>query len=675
MCTAVSYHTKDHYFGRNLDFECSYGESVTITPRRFLFCLPEGAEFRTKYAMIGMAHVAEGTPLYYDVVNEKGLAMAGLLMGGSGCASNKADRSAPELPARHWLDDAPGIPIENKAKYDAAVPDLYKPNKKFGYEDCVYLTIQQSPALVNSAVDIEIKRVAQTSAAWKYLPEPHMTLTVSQNLTMKNMDTRDTEGEYGKTQIEVGFYAPFPNPVATYFEHKAQGMMTGIAIATHRKAVGEAIYKIAEAYLSLQAKQYSLAAQKSLIPVARELTDYWRQMESVAGSQGANLSMSQQHVRENELAVEKATMEETLQRTQLKMLAGVEASQKFEVDASHAYQDILKGFDGKNLSWENRWNETEDNLILRTQIQLADFNIMLQWAQYVPNMSFSVNMNPPRGQSQPANGSPDEFLHFTFDFPLIDWGRRYRDVQTARMGKAQAFHSLAQKRSEYQNKWLEAEQNVNLALTNLKLAQNRYKTAQMQYDEARIRPSSPRLPTVRKRWCSSRLTTSTPSSNTAWPNSSGCTWPACFRNTSSVCLRCSTRSSCVLNAEPRETVHSGSRATARPLPFGSLLTPASLFSAVIPPKRPLPVRMRAQQPALLPGSPPRKRPERLPAPSAGSARPSFLLFRKELRPPVPKRTPQFRIPETGPWAAPLRTSRPVLPSNLSQDGYHAEKYI
>ena len=39
MCTAVSYHTKDHYFGRNLDFECSYGESVTITPQTF-FVLP-----------------------------------------------------------------------------------------------------------------------------------------------------------------------------------------------------------------------------------------------------------------------------------------------------------------------------------------------------------------------------------------------------------------------------------------------------------------------------------------------------------------------------------------------------------------------------------------------------------------------------------------------------------
>ena len=30
------------------------------------------------YAMIGMAHVADGYPLYYDAVNEAGLGMAGL---------------------------------------------------------------------------------------------------------------------------------------------------------------------------------------------------------------------------------------------------------------------------------------------------------------------------------------------------------------------------------------------------------------------------------------------------------------------------------------------------------------------------------------------------------------------------------------------------------------------
>ena len=37
MCTAASYRTKDLYFGRNLDYEFSYGDEVTITPRNYPF--------------------------------------------------------------------------------------------------------------------------------------------------------------------------------------------------------------------------------------------------------------------------------------------------------------------------------------------------------------------------------------------------------------------------------------------------------------------------------------------------------------------------------------------------------------------------------------------------------------------------------------------------------------
>lgn len=37
MCTAITYKTKDVYFGRTLDIECSYGEEVIVTPRHFAF--------------------------------------------------------------------------------------------------------------------------------------------------------------------------------------------------------------------------------------------------------------------------------------------------------------------------------------------------------------------------------------------------------------------------------------------------------------------------------------------------------------------------------------------------------------------------------------------------------------------------------------------------------------
>ena len=78
MCTAATYKTKDFYFGRTLDYEFSYGDEVTITPRNFPFHFREQGNLNTHYAIIGMAHVIDNFPLYYDAINEKGLGMAGL---------------------------------------------------------------------------------------------------------------------------------------------------------------------------------------------------------------------------------------------------------------------------------------------------------------------------------------------------------------------------------------------------------------------------------------------------------------------------------------------------------------------------------------------------------------------------------------------------------------------
>ena len=79
MCTAITYHTSGgHYFGRNLDLDRSYDEAVAVTPRNLPFAFRRAGTLQTHYAMVGMAHVAGGCPLYYDAVNETGLSMAGL---------------------------------------------------------------------------------------------------------------------------------------------------------------------------------------------------------------------------------------------------------------------------------------------------------------------------------------------------------------------------------------------------------------------------------------------------------------------------------------------------------------------------------------------------------------------------------------------------------------------
>lgn len=85
MCTAATYKTKDHYFGRTLDYEFSYQEQVTVMPRNFPFTYRKVPAPGNHFSIIGMATVVNDYPLFYDATNEKGLSMAGLNFVGNAC--------------------------------------------------------------------------------------------------------------------------------------------------------------------------------------------------------------------------------------------------------------------------------------------------------------------------------------------------------------------------------------------------------------------------------------------------------------------------------------------------------------------------------------------------------------------------------------------------------------
>ena len=71
MCTAVSYKVNDLYFGRTFDYEASYGEEIVFMPRKYPFNFRYAGNMQEHFAIIGMAHMAENIPLYYDAMNEK----------------------------------------------------------------------------------------------------------------------------------------------------------------------------------------------------------------------------------------------------------------------------------------------------------------------------------------------------------------------------------------------------------------------------------------------------------------------------------------------------------------------------------------------------------------------------------------------------------------------------
>ena len=407
----------------------------------------------------------------------------------SACASTKATPKSPELPPRHWLGQTPGLPFRQDADQElrTKVPlALYSPEKRYNFEDCVYLAIQQSPLLVKSSIQLEMSYLREKDTKWQYVPELNMALTSTVNLTRYNEGNVDNYDDYGKPVYRIRFYANVPDPFTTYFTGKAQQIVTNIAVLGHRKAIGLAILEIADSYLQLYSKGRIREELAKLPDIAKETTAYWQAMGASVGGHDLDMDMARQKETQVALQQEQNKHIERMIHMRLRTLIGLSSDQPLETDAEDSAAAVFQGFDGRDINWEDRWTSSEEYLSEKMGIQLQDYNIMLAWAQYMPRMTLDLNANPPAGQAQPPRGREDGFLHFGFHFTLLDWGRRYRGVQTARMEKALAYQSLAEKRTEYENSWARLRQAYEMALTNRELARGSLRFAELEQQKAAI---------------------------------------------------------------------------------------------------------------------------------------------------------------------------------------------
>jgi len=405
------------------------------------------------------------------------------------CSSPKATQKSPELPPRHWLGETPGLPFrsdQDKELHTSVPLTLYSPEKRYNFEDCVYLAIQQSPLLVTSSIKLEMSRLKEKDAVWQYMPELHMMLTSAVNLTKYNEGNPNNYGDYGRTVFRAKFYATVPDPFTTYFTHKAQQIMSNIAVLGHRKAIGMAIWEIADSYLQMQAQKRIRDERAKLPGIAQESTTYWKAMHASVGGHAIDIDMALQNETQVALQQDKTRHVEKMIHMRLKTLLGLSSDQPLATDLQDSAASIFRSFDRRGLHWEDRWTLSEEYLSEKMGIVLQDYNIMLAWAQYVPQFNIALDTYPSAGQAQPPGGREDVFLHFNIDFTLLDWGRRYRGVQTARMNKAIAFQSLAEKRTKYENSWSKCRQEYEMAVTNRELARGALRSAELEQQKTEI---------------------------------------------------------------------------------------------------------------------------------------------------------------------------------------------
>ncbi len=79
MCTAINKNTSSsHFFGRNLDFNFNYDESIVIVPNNYPIKFKHLPTMNYHYPIMGIGIIQDDYPFFFDCINDQGLAFAGL---------------------------------------------------------------------------------------------------------------------------------------------------------------------------------------------------------------------------------------------------------------------------------------------------------------------------------------------------------------------------------------------------------------------------------------------------------------------------------------------------------------------------------------------------------------------------------------------------------------------
>ena len=125
MCTSVRVTDGAGHmcWGRNYDWNVSYGEAPIVMPKGYKLSRAFGDDYESKYACVGMSVEYEGYPLFFNCGNTAGLTVGGLNFAGyarfeEGPVEGKTNIAAYEIPA--WI----GANFATVDEAEAALKDV-----------------------------------------------------------------------------------------------------------------------------------------------------------------------------------------------------------------------------------------------------------------------------------------------------------------------------------------------------------------------------------------------------------------------------------------------------------------------------------------------------------------------------------------------------------------------
>ncbi len=348
------------------------------------------------------------------------------------------------------------------------------PQGPLDFEACMRLALRQSPYLLKSAMDIDIRRLDESDTRWAMIPPVSFQTYYYLDRPFSN-----------SKPYSLSFVWPSYNPFGSYFLLQAQKMITQIAIYGHMESILQGLERVGKQFLDLAALKRLAALQDDLLKVCGDNLAYAKNRLSIGTGTSLELRLAAQELEAARNEKDRLEIARKRNLSSLKTFLALKPEDPFTLDLHDAHRQVLGSFDPAAATLEQALTRSFDLKIMKLKARMQEYNITVAKTRIYPSILLSAQTPNPL-----YTASSGMYVGVGLDIPLWDGLKRIHDVSRQKIILRQIDVEKDVKEGDLGDQWNALQEDLKKAAGDLKLAQSKEEVARLKERQAEIRYQS-----------------------------------------------------------------------------------------------------------------------------------------------------------------------------------------
>ena len=352
--------------------------------------------------------------------------------------------------------------------------DRIVPQGPLDFDACARLALRQSPLLLKSSLDIDLRQLDESDSRWAMVPP----------VSLQTIYYLDRPLSNSKPYSLNFSWEPY-NPFGSFFLLQAQKIITQMAVYGHMQSILQGLQKVGNQFLDLAAMKRLAVLQDDLVKVCGDNLAFAQNRLNIGTGTSLEVRLATQELEAAKNEKERLEISQRRTLDSLKTFLGLKPEDPFSLDLHDARRQVLGSFDPAAATLEQAKARSFDLKIEKLKTQIQEYNVSVAKTKVYPSILLSAQTPNPL-----YSANSGMYVGVGLDIPVWDGFKRIRNVSRQKTILRQIALEKDMKESDLADQWNELQEDLKGAAAAMKLAQSKEEVARLKEHQAEIRYQS-----------------------------------------------------------------------------------------------------------------------------------------------------------------------------------------